>query len=296
MGFNKVLIENNFSGGRFGDYIREIIIHTYGGPGRSLWNWFNSAAAQVSAHYASFLDGNGEQYVEEWNTAWHAGVWEVNTRSIGIEHQDNGNPGDSWRTPEQYRNTAEMCASLCLRFNFPATSGTISPHNRYVQKVCPGGLSIERIIAETNQILAPPIPDNLYKVFINGNQIGAFSGKDNAFNAWYTNINSSTIKFNGNDVTQDFTNIMNILQQQVNDLTSQVSLISGQLSDITSQLTKSKSDNENLTKQNIDLVNQLKALQDQEIKLVDENSLSVGRLIGLLIIKFLNAIGRKSKQ
>src|SRR5690606_24011176 len=75
------IIQRNYTSGRAGQLPQFVVIHTYNGGGRSLYNWFNNATAQVSAHYAIFLDGNGEQYVDESNTAWHAGNWDANIKS-----------------------------------------------------------------------------------------------------------------------------------------------------------------------------------------------------------------------
>lgn len=149
------LIERNYTKGRGGKKVKYVVVHTYGGGGKSLYNWFNRINAQypVSAHYAVFLDGGAERYVREVNTAWHAGVMAVNQESIGIEHQDNGNPSDSARTNEMYETSAQLIADIFKRHNLPLDMSLIKPHNAFVKKQCPGGLDLNRIRNRVAQIL-----------------------------------------------------------------------------------------------------------------------------------------------
>ena len=49
---------------------------------------FQDPARKVSAHYVvRSADGHVAQCVRERDVAWHAGNWDYNTRSIGIEHE-----------------------------------------------------------------------------------------------------------------------------------------------------------------------------------------------------------------
>src|SRR5262245_19179183 len=88
--------QKNFTGGRQGHAIQLIILHTEESPkingtgDRSLFDWFQSNANRVSAHYYVTFSGAVEQYVLDADTAHQAGNFQVNLRSIGIEHQDNG--------------------------------------------------------------------------------------------------------------------------------------------------------------------------------------------------------------
>lgn len=234
MAIQKRLISNNYTNGRFGYSIKRIVLHTYGGGGRSLFNWFNAPTTQASAHYAVFKDGNGEQYVEDHNMAWHAGTVaggglpNNNWESIGIEHQDDGNPGDSVRTNELYEASAQLVAELCRRHGIPCRllnegqkwSSGISLHNYYANKSCPGALNAQRIVNRANEILNPPQPpqvDDFYRVIKDGVQVGAFKEKDNAFNTWYTD-KSQRVTFKNNDITQEFKNMATQLEAQINEL------------------------------------------------------------------------------
>jgi hypothetical protein len=157
MGFNiqKNIITNsrNFGTNRLSyDFI---CFHTYGGPGRNLYNWFNTNAARTSAHYSVEFDGTIRQYVEDKNVSYAMGNLDANRRSISIEVQDNGNPYDFARTDIAY----EACAWLAFELNKKyfglqpyVWQNNMQPHNRYVAgRICPGGLNTARIISETNK-------------------------------------------------------------------------------------------------------------------------------------------------
>jgi len=147
--------ENNFMRGRQGQSGQDIIIHTNGAKGTDLFNWFQNNTIQVSAHYQIYLTGQIDQYASEDDTAYHAGVWEENLRSIGIEHEDDGNPNDSTRTDAQYESSAQLIADIYRRHGLPFNDmGRIKPHNEFVPtRSCPAGLSIDRIRTRVNQIL-----------------------------------------------------------------------------------------------------------------------------------------------
>ena len=74
---------------------------------------FSKSTSKVSAHYAV---GTNEihQYVKEEDTAWHAGVYAMNRRSIGIEHR--GGP-DLPIDEGTYKNSAELLKDICSRHN-----------------------------------------------------------------------------------------------------------------------------------------------------------------------------------
>lgn len=167
------LISNNFSPGRYGGrQIKRIVLHTYGGKGTNLYNFFNSVRpAPSSAHYSVEKDGTVRQYVLDKDTAFHAGTSATSTlpnnnwESIGIEHQDDGNSADGLRTKELYEASAQLVAMLCKKYNVPVRLLTksdrfgsgIAPHNYYSTKPCPGGLVLEWIINRALQINNTPM-------------------------------------------------------------------------------------------------------------------------------------------
>ena len=65
-----------------------IVLHVAQGSWSSALNWFQNPKAQASAHYTvRSSDGFIGQSVLEKDIAWHAGNWNYNQASIGIEHE-----------------------------------------------------------------------------------------------------------------------------------------------------------------------------------------------------------------
>jgi hypothetical protein len=155
LSITKKIIQHNFQKGRQKINKPEyVIVHTYNGKGESLYNWFNNPNSNVSAHYAIFKNGNIEQYVLDKDIAFHAGNWEANLYSIGIEHQDDGNPGDSVRTNSLYESSAQLIASLFNTYGWDKTNmDLIMPHYSYAPTGCPGGLDFYKIRARVYEIL-----------------------------------------------------------------------------------------------------------------------------------------------
>ena len=225
---NLITNQENYMIGRNGVSVSEIVIHTNGGSAsQGLHNWFQNNTIQVSAHWQVYLSGEIEQYVKNEDTAYHAGVWEENLKSIGIEHEDNGNSTDSVRTNEQYEASAQLIANLYRQNNLPFNDmGRIKPHHEFVpSRPCPDGLSIDRLRSRVNEVLNPkpvsiPVPtvlDNLYKVFKNSVELGAFANEQNALDC-YMNNKADTILQNNNNLTVTFQDMVNQLQDQINSL------------------------------------------------------------------------------
>jgi hypothetical protein len=102
---------------------------------------FQNSASQVSAHYLVSQEGEVVQMVREKNVAWHAGNWEYNQRSIGIEHEDKGNWNKpNWATEELYQASAALVRYLCDKYGIPKDRNHIIGHNEVpgVTKPCPG--------------------------------------------------------------------------------------------------------------------------------------------------------------
>jgi N-acetyl-anhydromuramyl-L-alanine amidase AmpD len=69
------------------DDIFLLILHSTSGTGTAedLRRYFAKGERQVSAHYIVDAAGRQAQSVEPKDIAWHAGNWDINRRSIGIE-------------------------------------------------------------------------------------------------------------------------------------------------------------------------------------------------------------------
>lgn len=86
----------NYTSGRQGNGIKEIVIHHWGVDGQSfdgVVNWLCRSNGTSSAHYV--VQANKVAcLVDCANTAWHAGNWAHNLKSIGIECRPEMSSGD----------------------------------------------------------------------------------------------------------------------------------------------------------------------------------------------------------
>ncbi|WP_132125371.1 N-acetylmuramoyl-L-alanine amidase [Actinocrispum wychmicini] len=89
---------------------------------------FQDPARKVSAHYVVRSgDGHIAQTVREKNIAWHAGNWDYNTRSIGIEHEGWVDQ-PQWFTDQLYTASAALTRSICNRYGIPKDRSHIIGH------------------------------------------------------------------------------------------------------------------------------------------------------------------------
>lgn len=113
-----------------GNAINYIIIHTTQGSYAGTISWFQNASAQVSAHYViRSSDGQITQMVQNKDIAWHAGNWDYNVHSIGIEHE--GYVSDpAWYTDAMYRASANLTRWLCDTYGIPKDLNHIIGHHQ----------------------------------------------------------------------------------------------------------------------------------------------------------------------
>jgi N-acetyl-anhydromuramyl-L-alanine amidase AmpD len=95
--------------------IRWVVVHDVEGPEGSCIDWFQNPAAEASSHYVIGYDGTVYQMVAEKDIAWHAGNWDYNQHSIGIEHA--GFADDNYFTDAEYRASAKLVAFLIRKYN-----------------------------------------------------------------------------------------------------------------------------------------------------------------------------------
>lgn len=150
---------NNFKKGRDGKPLQYIIIHSIVGSIDSCIRTFQKPDRLASAHNIVGWTGREVQMVAYPDTAYHAGNWEINLRSIGIEHDDQARPYDP-RPDIVYETSARRVAELCKAFNIPCNRNFIKKHSEVTlsSTACPAGLQIDRIVARAQQLLAPPPP------------------------------------------------------------------------------------------------------------------------------------------
>lgn len=165
------------SSGRGGRTVQAVVVHTTVGTFDSVAAWFASPASGVSAHYVVGLDGRVAQFVDEADTARHAGrIAEptaaiaakadddgVNPITIGIEFEDGGDPFSVERPDTQYAAGAALIAAISARWDIPLNRQRIVGHRElFAHKECPGNLDVDRLVAEARALAAarstPPGP------------------------------------------------------------------------------------------------------------------------------------------
>ncbi|MFE0132342.1 N-acetylmuramoyl-L-alanine amidase [Streptomyces sp. NPDC059037] len=89
---------------------------------------FQNSAKKVSAHYVvRSEDGHIAQCVRERNVAWHAGNWNYNTRSIGIEHEGWVDQPEYF-TDAMYEQSALLTSDICDTYGIPKNRDHIIGH------------------------------------------------------------------------------------------------------------------------------------------------------------------------
>lgn len=146
---------SNYTTGRQGNSINKIVIHhmatTDFSSVPSVWK-----SRQASAHYGIGPNGEIRAYVDEDNTAWHAGDWQTNLNSIGIEHCNvTGSP--NWDIAQAtIDSSAKLVADIANRYGLGTVvpGKNLFPHSDFSQTACPGQLKgkLQEIADKANAI------------------------------------------------------------------------------------------------------------------------------------------------
>jgi hypothetical protein len=156
----------NFRSERQGFQVEAVVIHIVDGGIAGCDATFASSSLTLrrSAHYCVAKNGNIHQYVDEQDTAFHAGriqqpTWtglkkkpdggliNPNLYTIGIEHE--GRATDEWMDT-QYNASAELLADISRRYPPLATlnrKNVVMHREIFSGKTCPGfKVSLEELI------------------------------------------------------------------------------------------------------------------------------------------------------
>lgn len=137
-----LLLERHYTKGRQGRTIDKIILHHNAGN-LSVRGCFETwQTRQASAHYQVQSDGLIGQLVWDGDTAWHAGNWEANLTSIGIEHADVSS--SPWRISDAcLENGAHLVAALCVyyRLGRPEWGKNVYGHSHFSPTECPASIA-----------------------------------------------------------------------------------------------------------------------------------------------------------
>ncbi|WP_433476040.1 N-acetylmuramoyl-L-alanine amidase [Spirillospora sp. CA-142024] len=74
-------------------------------------------------------DGHVAQHLKAKDVGWHAGNWDVNSKSIGVEHEGYLAQGGAWYTEAMYRSSAALVRYLAGRFGVPLDRAHILGHD-----------------------------------------------------------------------------------------------------------------------------------------------------------------------
>ena len=117
--------KNNYSSGK-NDTKREIndingvVIHVGEGSNSSIINWLQNPTARSSSHYVVSKTGKITAMVYDEKIAWHAGNWNFNKQTIGIEHEGYSGNKKSF-TEKMYRSSAKLTRYLIAKWKIPPT-------------------------------------------------------------------------------------------------------------------------------------------------------------------------------
>jgi N-acetylmuramoyl-L-alanine amidase len=165
----------NFRRGRPAGFKPEaIVIHIGEGSLRSIDMQFNDPNARVSAHYCVSKSGDIHQYVDEKDTAFHAGTidkpaWSglkpgnspgtfinPNFYTIGIEHE--GFADDQW-PDAQLATSAALVGEIAQRWSIPLDEEHVIRHHQIrFLKSCPGNVITVPTILARVPAAAPVVP------------------------------------------------------------------------------------------------------------------------------------------
>ncbi|WP_330455960.1 N-acetylmuramoyl-L-alanine amidase [Streptomyces sp. NBC_00820] len=96
--------------------IKYIVIHDTEGAWDGVLNLIQDPT-YVSWNYTiRSTDGLIAQHVKAKDVAWHAGNWDINARSVGIEHEGFLAAPDAWYTEAMYRSSARLVKYLSHRY------------------------------------------------------------------------------------------------------------------------------------------------------------------------------------
>ncbi|USQ86820.1 N-acetylmuramoyl-L-alanine amidase [Streptomyces phaeoluteigriseus] len=109
--------------------VDQVVIHVTQTTYAQALSIFQNPQKKVSAHYVvRSADGHVAQCVRESDVAWHAGDWDHNTRSIGIEHE-GWVDRPAYFTHTLYERSARLTASVCDRYGIPKDRAHIIGHH-----------------------------------------------------------------------------------------------------------------------------------------------------------------------
>lgn len=137
------IIPCHYTAGREGKNINKVVLHHNAGN-LTVEDCYNVwSTRQASAHYQVESNGRIGQLVNDWDTAWHAGDWDINTTSIGIEHADCSS--SPWAISDEcVESGAHLTAAICKMYGLgrPTWGVNVFGHSDFSATACPASLAV----------------------------------------------------------------------------------------------------------------------------------------------------------
>lgn len=148
-----MILTRHYTPGRGGAKVNKVVVHYNAGNLTTEGCYSVWQSREASAHYQVEDDGRIGQLVWDSDTAWHAGDWNANVTSVGIEH---ANRPDGTITAECLDNGAHLVAACCRYFGLgrPQWLKNVFPHKYFKPTSCPGqiyGSQKDEYIARAQQ-------------------------------------------------------------------------------------------------------------------------------------------------
>jgi N-acetylmuramoyl-L-alanine amidase len=150
----------NLHAGRDGHAILGVVIHCEEGTEAAADSWFASSESQVSAHYSVARDGTIRQFVDEDDSAQHAGIVDNPTAQlvldhpgvnpnrylVGVEHEGDGSVDLSLA---QRGSSVALVTDICRRHGIPVDRAHILRHHEIrAAKTCPDAIDVDLLVAQ----------------------------------------------------------------------------------------------------------------------------------------------------
>jgi N-acetylmuramoyl-L-alanine amidase/Bacterial Ig domain len=107
--------------------IHLIVIHVSEGSFFGTVRWLQNPQAHASANFVVSRNGTIAELVPKSDIAWHSGNWDVNTESVGIEHEGITDDPSGF-TDAQYRASAHLTAYIARTSLIPIDREHIIGH------------------------------------------------------------------------------------------------------------------------------------------------------------------------
>jgi hypothetical protein len=143
----------NYTKGRGGKKIEFYVVHWMAGTLAGTDSVFQKAGG-VSAH-KGIEDNTIHVYVKDEDTAYHAGNWDMNQRSLGTEN--SAAPGRP-ASPQTLENLAKDLAEAHKKYGIILDRQHVKRHGEIVPTQCCGTIDVDAIVRRAAEIVGTPLP------------------------------------------------------------------------------------------------------------------------------------------